>query len=55
MPVSPTAKHLSKKTPRPTRERRAGQRTDLVSPTPTQDDARERWCVALSLLAQVSS
>jgi hypothetical protein len=41
MPVSPTAKHLSKKTPRPTRERGAGQCTDLDSPTPTKTTKRE--------------
>jgi hypothetical protein len=33
MAVVPTARHFSKKTPHPTRERRAGLRTDLVSPT----------------------
>ncbi len=41
MPVVPTTRRVSKKTPHPTRERRAGQRTDLNSPTPTKTTKRE--------------
>jgi hypothetical protein len=36
-----TAKRLGKKTPHPTRERGAGQRTDLDPPTPTKTTKRE--------------
>jgi hypothetical protein len=41
MPVVPTARRVSTKTPRPTRERGTGQRTDLVSPTPARTTKRE--------------
>jgi hypothetical protein len=37
MAVVPTAKHVSNKRPRPTRERRTGHRTDLDSTTPYED------------------
>jgi hypothetical protein len=40
MEVVPTARRFGKKTPHPTRERRAGQRTDLVSPTPAKTTKR---------------
>jgi hypothetical protein len=36
MAVVPTARRFTKKMPHPTRERRAGLRTDLVSPTPAK-------------------
>jgi hypothetical protein len=38
MTVVPTARCLSKKTPHPTRERRAGQRTDPRFPDAREDD-----------------
>ena len=37
---SDTPRHLSKKTPHPTRERRAGQCTDLAFPNAPEDDER---------------
>jgi hypothetical protein len=41
MAVVPTARRFTKKVPHPTRERRAGLRTDLVSPTPAKTQKRE--------------
>jgi hypothetical protein len=38
--VVPTPRLLSKKTPHPTRERRAGQRTDPAFPNAREDDER---------------
>jgi len=38
--VIPSPGLLSKKTPHPTRERGAGQRTDLVFPSAREDDER---------------
>ena len=40
MAVVPTPRLLSKKTPHPTRERGAGQRTDLAFPNAREDDER---------------
>jgi hypothetical protein len=37
----PTSRRFTKKTPHPTRERRAGQRTDLVSPTASETTKTE--------------
>jgi hypothetical protein len=38
---SSDCERVGKKTPRPTRERGTGQRTDLDSPTPTKTTKRE--------------
>jgi hypothetical protein len=40
MAVVPTPRLLSEKTPHPTRERGAGQRTDLAFPNACEDDER---------------
>jgi hypothetical protein len=52
MPVAvPTPRPFSKKTPHPTRERGAGQHTDLDSPTPTKTTEEGGGAERLSLLA----